>query len=454
MLSLLPGCKREARPRRQALLVIVDTLRADALGCYGAPKDPTPNLDALAAQGVLFEEAVSSSCWTLPSIASILTARRPSEHKALGKKTRLTPITPDLRTGPEILREGGVSTAAVANAAFLSPLLWLDRGFECFDHEPAFNDHIRRADASVDVALELMAERSEQDFFVLLHLFDPHLDYDAPNGYPRAFVGERNAPPRPLSMADCRGLQRASGRRAPKREDIDYVRGQYQAEVAFVDHALGRLFDGMRELGLFEDCLLIVTADHGEEFWEHRGFEHGHSLYDELVHVPLIVHGGEGVQSQGQRIDAQVRSLDLMPTILEHFGASFEEACGGRSLAPLLRGEDRTDRPAWIEGTLYGQDRRALRDQRYKYILSELADGSQVEELYDWRTDPGETRNLIATEPELAAKMRAGFERERAATEARAATLSTPKPRDINPKTAGMVQKSLRSLGYLGREEQ
>ena len=447
------SCSVERHPPRQALVILVDTLRRDALGCYGHAGDPTPNIDALAAAGTRFEQAIASSGWTLPSIASILTASPPTLHKALGKKTRLTPITPDLPTAAELLREHGVATAAIANAAFLSPLLGLDRGFERFDHEPAFNDHIRRADQSVDLALALMEERQASEFFLLLHLFDPHLDYDAPDGFAEPFVGARREPAPPISMQDCLALQRAQGKLAPKAEDIAYVRGQYEAEVAFVDRALGRLFDGMRELGLFEDCLIVLVADHGEEFWEHRGLEHGHSLYDELVRVPLIVRGLDSGRQPLAVVESQVRTLDLMPTVLEHFGLAFPGSPEGRSLSPLIYGQDGTDRAAWIEGTLYGNDRSGLRGPRYKYILSQRADGQRGEELFDWRTDEGETRNLIESRPEQAAEMRAAYERTRTELEARAASLRAPEPEDINPETAAAVERSLNSLGYTGREE-
>ncbi|MFT5155254.1 MAG: arylsulfatase A-like enzyme [Planctomycetota bacterium] len=447
------SCSTDSEQPTQAVVIVIDTLRQDALGCYGYEGDPTPNIDALAAEGTRFDQAISSSGWTLPSVASILTASWPSMHKALGKNTRLTPITSDLPTGPELLQKQGVATAAVANAAFLSPMLGLQRGFDDFDHEPAFNDRIRRADASVDLALRMIDERKEGEFFVLLHLFDPHLDYDAPDGYAEAFVGTRNDPARPVSMTDCRALQQAKGRMAPTPKDVDYIKGQYQAEVAFVDRSLGRLFDGMRQMGVYDDCMIVLTADHGEEFWEHGGLEHGHSLYDELVRVPLIVRGAAKDQEPASVVASQVRTLDVLPTVLHEFGASFPAGTAGQSLMPLILGTDGTDRDAWLEGTLYGNDRRALRGNRYKYILSEQKEGPALEELFDWRLDPGESTNMLATKPDVAQQMRAAFTSFRTQLESDAAQISAPDAEQINPETAREFERSLQSLGYTGRDD-
>ena len=235
LLLLLCACSAEpAAPERPSgegrlsVLMIVDTLRQDALGCYGRDGADTPTLDALAAEGVRFDQAISSSGWTLPSVASMLTGTWPSLHKALGKVSRLTPITDRLPVLAEVYRDAGWTTLGFANAAFLSPLLGLDRGFETFDHEHAYNWDIRRADATVDAALMALDARPGEDVFLLVHIFDAHLDYDPPDGYLEPFVGDRRTPEPPVSMKECLELRRDEGETPPTTVDLDYLRGVYQ----------------------------------------------------------------------------------------------------------------------------------------------------------------------------------------------------------------------------------
>lgn len=451
---LLGACAGDAAPAPPTVVVIVvDTLRRDALGCYGAPGDPSPRIDALAARGARFEHALSSSGWTLPSVASLLTGTWPSVHRALGKKTRLTPISADVPTAAEVLREAGFATRAVANAAFLSPMLDLDRGFEVFDHEAAFNDRIRRADESVDTALAQVDGCAGRPLFLLLHVFDPHLDFDPPAGFAEPFVGARREPAPPLDIRDVQGLYRAGGKRPPAPEDAAYVRGLYQGEVAFVDRAVGRFLDGLEELGRLEGALVVLTADHGEEFWEHGGFEHGHSLYDELVRVPLIVQPPGGERPAVPVVDAQVRVLDVLPTAFELFGVEAPPSFVGRSLAPLWRGEDGADRPVWLEGTLYGGDWSGVRDRRHTYLRRELADGGVREELYDWRTDPTERTDLARARPELLDELRRTWAEQLEAVQDLAAGTRPGEARDVTPETTAAFEESLRTLGYAGRDE-
>lgn len=453
-LLLLAACSAAVEPAPPAVVVVViDTLRQDALGCYGQEGNPSPAIDALAASGVRFEEALSSSGWTLPSVASLLTGTWPGVHRALGKKTRLTPISPDVPTAAEILAGAGWSTRAVANAAFLSPMLDLDRGFEEFDHRAAFNQRIRRADESVDVALAQVDACAGEPLFLVLHVFDPHLDFDPPLGFAEPWVGERDEPATPISYQDVQGLLRADGRRPPAAEDVAYLRGQYLGEVAFVDRAVARLVDGLRELGRYEDTLLVITADHGEEFWEHGGFEHGHSLYDELVRVPLIVKPPRGREVSVPVVPSQVRVLDVLPTAFELFGVEQPPSFVGQSLAPLWEGRDGTDRPAWLEGTLYGGERRGLRTERYTYLRGTRPDGTPVEEVYDWRTDPAQGKNLATAQPDLLEELRGRFRAFEAEVQELAAGTRAGEARDVTPRTSEEFEESLRSLGYVGRED-
>ncbi len=444
--------ERPAGEGRLAVLLIVDTLRQDALGCYGREGAATPNIDALAAEGARFDQAVSASGWTLPSVASMLTGTWPSLHKALGKVSRLTPITDRLPVLAEVYRDAGWTTLGFANAAFLSPLLGLDRGFELFDHEHAYNWDIRRADATVDAALAALDARPGEDVFLLVHLFDAHLDYDPPDGFLEPFVGDRRTPEPPVSMKECLELRREDGAAPPAVEDLDYLRGVYQGEVAFVDLAVGRLVGGLRELGRWDRTTLVLTSDHGEEFWEHGGFEHGHTLYDELVRVPLLVRT-PAPAAGGVEVDRLVRTIDIPPTLLELSGLEAPASFEGRSLAPLLAGESAGPvLPAFSQSTLYGAEKMAWRTDRWCLIVDQAKQGAEAVELYDVVADPGQTRDLSRERPEVRDELSRALARFTRELEQRAATIPTPEVRDMGPSTIKKYLESLEKLGYTGRD--
>ena len=439
-------------PPRHVLVVLVDTLRADAIGVY-APGRPgvTPRLDAFADAHLRFDAAVSTSGWTLPAVGSLLTAQWPTVHGGLGKGDgMLVPIRPELTTVAEVLREAGFRTAAFVNAAFLSPVLGLERGFDVFDHRHAYNDSIRRADETVDAALAFLGGAGDERTFVLLHLFDPHLDYDPLPEHAGGLAG-RTEPPLPLDWTGCRSLEREGA--PPTPEDVAYVRAAYDAEVAAVDAEFGRLEAGLRELGLWEDSAIVVTSDHGEELWEHGGFEHGHALYDELVRIPLLLKLPGAAPTAGV-IPSQVRILDVGPTVLDLVGLDAPPTFVGRSLLPLVDGRDATDRVAFLEGTLYGHERIGWRTGRYTYVLDLHPEAEIRDELYDRRTDPGETENLAARRPWVRHWLRWQLVSFYQGLRARAGRLSSPAARDLSPDAMAAYLESLESLGYVRTEDE
>jgi len=445
------GCGR-SEPAPLVLLILVDTLRLDALSCYGGER-PTPAIDALAAEGVRFEQAIASSGWTLPSAASILTGVSPPVHHARGKKTRLTPISPDLPTGAELLSAAGVRTIAFTNAAFVNPLLGLTRGFELQSHHHAYNDEIRRADATIDEALAALAAEDDRPTFCLIHLFDPHIDYDPPGEYAQRYTEGLVDKKRPLSFEDCSSLPPGRTGERPSPDHVARVRAAYDAEIAFVDAEIGRLVAELERRGRLGRTSIFVTADHGEEFWEHGGFEHGHTLYDELIHVPLVLRSFEehavraGVPRAGV-ISAQVRSIDILPTVFELLGVPPSAGFEGRSLLPLLRGEEREPRPAFSDGTLYGRDKTALRTGDHKLVLERERDGNDSLELFDLRADPGETRDLAAQDPALAERLRLELETWLAELERRAEKNRAGELQDLSPGKKEEYLRQLSSLGY------
>ena len=455
LLSLLLGCGGCSKPRASGpdvILILIDTLRQDALGCYGHPDDPTPAIDAFAKEGTRFDQAISASGWTLPSAASILTGTWPSIHHARGKKSRLTPISPDVVMGSELLQRAGYRTLAVTNAAFLSPVLGLDRGFDEFDHRHAYNREIRRADQSVLDALALLDRAGDQPVFLLLHLFDPHLDYDPPEEFAFRFSEGRTTPPPPLSMKACLDLCGEGDQL--DREAVAYVRALYQAEVAFVDTQVGRFLEELKRRGRYEDALILLTADHGEEFFDHQSFEHGHSLYEELVRVPLVIKWPGAGRPARSVVEAALPTLDLMPTIFEAAGLEPPESFAGRSLAPLARGEPDAERLVFSEATLYGPERMSLRRGTHKAIATYVRDRLPVIEIFDLERDPGEQTNLAPTSPELIRSLGGELRELRQQFREAGAANRVGSARDLDPRHYAELLKSLDSLGYTrGSEE-
>jgi arylsulfatase A-like enzyme len=442
----LAGCARKGPAPPTVVVFLIDTMRRDALGCYGHPANPTPNIDAVAAEGIRFQQAISTSGWTLPAVASLMTGTWPTIHGALGRGVWLTPVRSELPMAPEVLRTAGFETVGFANAAFVSPMVGMDRGFDLFDHRFTYNWDTRKADETIDAAIEQLRDRRSKPAFYFIHLFDPHLDYGAPEAYTRRFTGGRSEPPTPLSLEDVLELQTGPQRRDPPVEaDIRYVRGTYDAEVAFTDANVGRFIEELKSLGLYDAATIVIVADHGEEFWEHGGFEHGHTLYDELVHIPLIIKPPAASGMGARVVTSQVRLLDVMPTVFELLSVEKPESFEGVSLVPQMRGEASEDLTALCESTLYGPSYLALRVSEYKYIHRLEENGPGEGALFNWKMDPGETTNLADQMPGVARELRAELVRLYTRNIDRAKGMSKPKPVDLSPKRI----RELRSLGYI-----
>lgn len=395
------------------VLITLDTTRADALGAYGAPGDPTPHLDALATGGTLFERASAQASVTPVSHASIFTGQNPYTHglRLMHGRTR-NRLAEEAVTLAELLRDAGYRTAAFVSAFPATARFGLAQGFEHFDaaflddEEPisangAVNTGTsqRRADVTTDRALAWLVEESARPRFVWVHYFDPH---DALVLPPESFVRQHVAPP----ADDATGAEAARAR----------LRALYAVEVRYMDEQVGRLLDAFDP----EHTAVAVVADHGEGHGDHGWWTHG-LLYEEQVRVPLIVRAPGGVA--GRRVETRVRTIDVAPTLLELAGVAREgwPAMEGRSLVAALRGEPIGGATAYADSlslmtyhaTQEIVDRKqdmlfAVTDGGWKYIYHALRPAES--ELYDLRNDPGETRNLVREAPDELARMRALFE--------------------------------------------
>jgi arylsulfatase A-like enzyme len=466
------------------VLVVVDALRADHLGAYGYQARPTsPEIDRWAGRGRLFERAWASSSWTLPSFGSLLTGRLPSAHAAgaevaegagvdfvVAAARNFVPLPEGMATLPELLGAHGFATGALVSNPFLDPGFGLGRGFEYYDNFPTSNSELRGATEAVDQALQWLDANAARPRFLMLHLFEPHLDYDAPPPHRGAFtagtagVGERELPVRGLWPIRNRIAEMG----APER---DFIAAAYDEEIAAVDAAVGRLLAGLEERELLDRGLVLLTADHGEELFEHGGFEHGHGMYEEVLRVPLLLWGA-GVTAGRETLPVSL--LDVAPTVLAAAGLTSAEL-PGVSLLDGARPEWPAERTIIAERLLYGPETKAIVRWPYKVIagaggadggaegtapesgategtttegtLGRQAGGANastagtVALLFDLQADPGERHDLAAARPGLLGELLGALAARLAEADAHAAAGAA--------ELDDALLRRLRALGYI-----
>ena len=392
------GCQQEAQRRPNILWIVVDTMRADRLG---GDLDLTPYLDRFGQRGVVFERAYAQSPWTLPSIGSMMTSLHPKEHGAGGRLGRFQSVRAGVPTAPGVFAKAGYTTHAIVNVEFLKKKYGVTRDFEAVDVESYTNNkEVRNAARTTDAALEYMQrDRGDQPFFLLLHYFDMHAVYDPPQPFRRRYAAppdREGGPNRTLFGTRDHLMALRAGQLELSPQWIDRAERLYNGEVAYTDAEIGRLLDQVEALGLGEDTLIVLCGDHGEEFLDHGGFEHGHTVYEELIHVPLIM-AGPGAQAGG-RVPQPVRMIDVLPTLCEWADVGGERSFVGQSLMPALRGEAVSARSVLAHGNMWGDPYTAWREGDYKLIVS----GQGERELYRLDLDPLEQQDLVASEPERA----------------------------------------------------
>lgn len=379
--------KRDAN----VLLVTIDTLRADHLSCYGYGRRTTPVIDALASEGYRFERAWCQAPWTLPSMASLLSSRYPGELGIRDMKSKLPEDAPIL---PEAMAAGGYETGAVVAASLCGAKRGFDRGFEVFDDSNAKGHFALTSPTVTDLALAFLGRPRTRPFFLWVHYFDPHHAYQDHQEF-RFFADQDYRGP-VNSGQDINELfaLNAAGRLGPA--DFQRLRDLYDSEIAFTDREVGRLLDGLRRTGRYDDTLILLTSDHGEEFGDHSGLSHTYSLFQELMHVPLLMKKPHS--RRGEVVFEPVALLDVAPTILREAGLPPLPDAGGRHL--LWDGPPSGDRTIMVETTQEKNDLRGVIAFPRKLLL-DLRTGAVSQ--YDLSLDPGEQRPLVTSEdPEFA----------------------------------------------------
>lgn len=300
-----------------AILISIDTLRRDHVGLYGYSKPTTPALDALAKAGVVADDAVSVSSWTLPSHLSMLTSVLPGVHGGTNGERGFNRASPTL---PAILKERGFATHAVTSHLYVSHAYGVDHGFDSMNFRQD-----RKAVNVANHAMDLVDRFGDRPFFLFLHLYDPHWHYDPPKETLALFE------PKPYAGRLTGNLKDFQTKRpedlAPG--DLEHLLALYDGEIRSVDDQIARLVDHLKARGVFESTLLFVTSDHGEEFLEHGSWEHQKTLYEEVVRIPMFAAGG-GVSARREPLPATL--LDVAPSILDFVGVERPASMSGRSL--------------------------------------------------------------------------------------------------------------------------
>lgn len=398
------------------MLIVLDTLRADGLSAYGNPRNTSPRIDRLAAEGVLFENTISNAAWTLPGFVGLLSGSYPSAR--VFQQNRLA------RSLVEDLATAGYATAAFTEGAYVSKSFGVDRGFDSFWTEPSQGHDFAegrkdsdggRIEKTFDAALGWLREHADERFFLLVHSYEVHMPY-LRQQYARDLPRGSLAPT--YSFSEIRRVHQGEVPIGPT--ELEYVRALYDGGVTAADTQVGRLLDLLDELKLADDTLVVLTADHGEELGERspqRLGVHALSLYDTLLRIPLIFRY-PARDFAVRRVAAQVRLVDALPTILDLAAIPAPADLDGRSLVPLMMGADRADRPAYSELLNDNSETPlvrhvAMRDGGFKLIVNAppLSPGASPAELYDVGADPGERENravdAVQQKERLAALLRA-----------------------------------------------
>jgi arylsulfatase A-like enzyme/Flp pilus assembly protein TadD len=410
---LAPSCSKPRPAIRNVLLISIDTLRADHLSASGFPRPTTPHIDAVAREGVLFKSVHTPVPMTLPAHVSMLTGTLPPTH---GLRDNLLSRLPEASlTLAEMLKARGFTTGALVSSFVLDRRFGTGQGFDSYDDRFQALHKVgdlgeRKGDEATRLAKEWLDRHKDRPFFFFLHLYDPHDPYE---------------PPEPF---------------ASRWKDRPY-----EGEVAFADHCVGQVVEKLRQLGLYDSTLIVISGDHGEMLGEHGELNHGFFIYEGAVRVPLVVRV-PGAKAAGRQIDLPASLIDIVPTVLSLVGAEVPREVQGVDLSPWLagRGAGGGARP------LYAETVTPTRYYGANSLLGVISDGwKYIEttrpELYDLRSDPTESVNLVEREPARVAAL------GRTLTAILAAAGRAPGPA---PESAALDEASrqrLAALGYLGR---
>lgn len=427
------------------VLIVIDTVRADHVGCYGYERNTTPNIDALARHALVFKNATSAASWTTPSVAALLSSQYPSTMGIHEKPAKLNTDYPLLA---EVLKKHGYRTHGIVSFSYLSNRLGFGRGFDEYD-ERSHRGHGGIVSPLVTTkALKFLKSGPTQPFFLFVHNFDPHYSYiqHEQYNYCPGYQGKIKSGQRIDILRDMRPSMSA--------EDIHYIVSLFDSELAYTDMFIAKILQELKRQDLYDDAIIVITADHGDEFMERGWIGHTATLYQELIHVPLIIKlptNRPGV------VEARVGLIDVMPTLLSYLGLEAPENLEGRAL-DLAAPENIGGAPVFSQAkkrmkSIYywqrpGPDRvlakRSVIMDGRKLIYNE-ATGDK--ELYDLRVDPAEQVNRYEEDKTVASRLEALLNEWISRTQQKGSPQDPEQ--DENELFDPEQIKKLKSLGYM-----
>lgn len=421
--------------RPNIILITLDTTRADRLGCYGYTRMTSPRLDRLANESVVYTQAISPSSWTFPSHASLFTGKFPSSHGAQydpegpfilidtikaptswKNKFRARGMGKNERTLAEILKNAGYTTGGVVAGPWLKKVFGLHKGFDYYNDDDINVINGKRASQVTSQALHWLKRVSREKFFLFLNYFDPHYPYGPPGEFAYAFLPQGSLSPN-------------------KKKSTKEISDLYDAEILYMDLFIGKLLDNLKQLGLYDSTLIIVTADHGELIGEHGKIGHGRSLYHKELHIPLIIKY-PGTEYTHREEDIRLQLTDIFSMILDRLGITLPPGTQG-SVPPSIT------HPIFAEVypppalSRYG-DWRALYSGKLKFLWN--SKGNNM--LFNLNDDPAESVNLLKRHPDRAKNMESALNDFMA-------TLPKPGPSDPLKEIDKETIEALKSLGYV-----
>lgn len=488
------------------MLIVLDTVRADSLSCYGLRRKLTPNIDKMAHDGALYLNAFSTAPWTPPSHASIFTGKYPSYHKTMGKDVRFKEANTSLA---EALSLNGFQTLGVTWCQILGRGSGFEKGFQQYidvktpsvtkinlkglPAKELIRTFVYGPDKGAYQATEAIKSflrhswNKKMPFFVFVNLFDAHTAYDPPRPYKERFsaarvhqtktylsqfllqtIANRNVERLDDQTVDIHklnwiasgggGFSFAAKNTIISQKEWDIVKSWYEAEIAYLDHQIGNLISFLRNKGILENTLLVITSDHGENFGEHGLAVHPLCVYDSILHVPLIM-SHPSLVPKSLKIESLCSTVDILPTVLDLAGIKCPSNIQGRTLRPFEEhrihdfvcaeyGGLHTRGFAGLQAWKLGADTKrklteidvgckCIRTPTHKYILSEHS-----EELYNINEDPSEQTNIIKEHPETARSLKSQLEK--------AVDISYYGPKEFSGKeTDKEMERRLRALGYV-----
>ena len=391
----LPGWVACSSPedRPNIVLISIDSLRPDRLGIYGHDRDTSPNIDRFASEAVVFDSAFSTTSWTLPSHVSMLTGLYPEVHGVARGKQR---VGDSAVLASEMLREEGYQALAVVAGPYLRSRFGFNQGWDDYD-DYTISVRGKRATTGGPFTprqhrriVEMLDGRDSRPLFLFLHYWDVHYDYNPPEPWASMFDPDYEGSLDVGLYTSNEGIHPGMDRR-----DLEHLLALYDGEVAYTDHWIGELFNELRQRQLFDESIIIVTSDHGDEFFEHGHKGHRVNLYNSTLQIPLIVRFPQA-RWGGERVSVPVSLVDLVPTLLAWLSVDPPTVINGRSLIPLL--DPQTGDATRVVFADLVSEQKTMISGNWKLLVGPR--GADATELYDLAEDPNERNDRSLDEPE------------------------------------------------------